>query len=95
MALVVTLIIGGIIGWLASIVMKTNAQMGMIANVVVGIVGSWLGAWIAARTGIGGRGLDRRVRRLAGWRHRPHLGAAGAGHLQGLTGGAGRRGLLS
>ena len=33
---IVTLIIGGIVGWLASIVMKTNAQMGWIANVLIG-----------------------------------------------------------
>src|SRR4029079_12004411 len=39
MNLIVSLIIGGIIGWLASIVMKTNAQMGMIANVIVGCIG--------------------------------------------------------
>jgi len=44
---IITLIIGGIVGWLASIVMKTNAQMGWIANVLVGIVGSLLGFWIA------------------------------------------------
>jgi uncharacterized membrane protein YeaQ/YmgE (transglycosylase-associated protein family) len=43
MSLLVTLIIGGIVGWLASILMKTNAQMGIVANVVVGIIGSFLG----------------------------------------------------
>ena len=43
MNLIISLIIGGIIGWLASIVMKTNAQMGIIANVLVGIVGAALG----------------------------------------------------
>jgi uncharacterized membrane protein YeaQ/YmgE (transglycosylase-associated protein family) len=43
MGWIVTIVIGGIVGWLASIVMKTNAQMGMIANVIVGIVGSTLG----------------------------------------------------
>ena len=37
---IVTLVVGGIVGWLASILMKTNAQMGIIANVVVGIIGS-------------------------------------------------------
>jgi uncharacterized membrane protein YeaQ/YmgE (transglycosylase-associated protein family) len=52
MGWIVTLIIGGIVGWLASIVMKTNAQMGMIANVLVGIVGSFLGAWVAGMAGI-------------------------------------------
>ena len=40
MGLIVTLVIGGIVGWLASILMKTNAQMGIVANVLVGIVGS-------------------------------------------------------
>jgi uncharacterized membrane protein YeaQ/YmgE (transglycosylase-associated protein family) len=48
---IITLIIGGIVGWLASIVMKTNAQMGCLANVVVGVVGSMLGYWIAGLLG--------------------------------------------
>ena len=46
MNLILWLIIGGVIGWLASIVMKTNAQQGMILNVVVGIVGAFLGGWL-------------------------------------------------
>jgi len=52
-----TLIIGGIVGWLASIVMKTNAQMGLIANILVGVVGSLIGYWIFGLLGIaaGGR----------------------------------------
>ncbi len=54
MNLIISLVIGGIIGWLASIVMKTNAQMGLIANIVVGIVGSMLGFWVAGLLGIGG-----------------------------------------
>ena len=48
---IISLIIGGIVGWLASIVMKTNAQMGCLANVVVGVVGSMLGYWIAGLLG--------------------------------------------
>jgi uncharacterized membrane protein YeaQ/YmgE (transglycosylase-associated protein family) len=44
MNLILALIIGGIIGWLASMVMRTNAQQGVLLNVVVGIVGSLLGA---------------------------------------------------
>jgi uncharacterized membrane protein YeaQ/YmgE (transglycosylase-associated protein family) len=47
MSLLLTLIIGGIVGWLASILMKTNAQMGILANVVVGIIGSFLGVAVA------------------------------------------------
>ena len=53
MNLIITLVLGGIVGWLASIVMKTNAQMGLIANVVVGIVGSFLGSWLAGALGLG------------------------------------------
>jgi uncharacterized membrane protein YeaQ/YmgE (transglycosylase-associated protein family) len=52
MSWIISLIIGGIVGWLASIVMKTNAQMGLIANVLVGVVGSLLGFWIAGQLGI-------------------------------------------
>ena len=47
-----TIIIGGIVGWLASIVMKTNAQMGLIANILVGIVGSAMGFWLADALGL-------------------------------------------
>lgn len=52
MGWIITLIIGGIVGWLASIVMKTNAQMGLIANVLVGVGGSLLGYWLAGLVGI-------------------------------------------
>jgi uncharacterized membrane protein YeaQ/YmgE (transglycosylase-associated protein family) len=52
MGWIISLIVGGIVGWLASIVMKTNAQMGWIANVLVGIVGSSLGYWLAGLLGI-------------------------------------------
>lgn len=56
MDLIVTLIIGGVIGWLASIVMRTNAQMGILANVVVGIIGSFLGVAVANAMNLGPRG---------------------------------------
>jgi uncharacterized membrane protein YeaQ/YmgE (transglycosylase-associated protein family) len=46
MNLIIWLILGGIIGWLASIIMKTNAQQGVLLNVIVGIVGSMLGGWL-------------------------------------------------
>ena len=45
MNFIIWLIVGGIVGWLASIVMKTDAQQGMFLNVVVGIVGAMLGGW--------------------------------------------------
>ena len=43
MNFIIWLIIGGVIGWIASMIMRTDAQQGMILNVVVGIVGSFLG----------------------------------------------------
>lgn len=56
MGWIVTLVVGGVIGWLASLVMKTDKQMGIIANVVVGIVGSSLGFWLAGLLGIAAYG---------------------------------------
>ena len=61
MDIVVTLIIGGIVGWLASILMGTNAQMGILANVIVGIVGALLGHAAANALGLGTGAA------LAGW----------------------------
>lgn len=48
MGWIATIIVGGIIGWLASLVMKTDAQQGILLNVVIGIVGSVLGRWLFA-----------------------------------------------
>jgi uncharacterized membrane protein YeaQ/YmgE (transglycosylase-associated protein family) len=57
MDLIIFLIVGGIIGWLASIVMRTDAQQGIILNVVVGIVGSFIGGVLFGRSlGTGGIG---------------------------------------
>jgi uncharacterized membrane protein YeaQ/YmgE (transglycosylase-associated protein family) len=56
MNIIVTLIIGGVIGWLASLIMKTNAQMGILANIVVGIIGAFLGFWIAGQLNLGASG---------------------------------------
>ena len=44
--LILILIVGGLIGWLASIVMRTNAQQGVLLNVVVGIVGALLAGFL-------------------------------------------------
>ena len=53
---IVTIVLGGIVGWLASMVMKTNAQMGLLANVIVGIVGSALGFYLAGVLGLASGG---------------------------------------
>ncbi len=52
----VTIVIGGVVGWLGSIVMKTNARMGLLANVIVGIVGSGIGFWLAGALGLSASG---------------------------------------
>jgi uncharacterized membrane protein YeaQ/YmgE (transglycosylase-associated protein family) len=52
MSLLMTVIIGGVVGWLASRLMKTDAQMGIVANIVVGIIGASLGFWLAGALGI-------------------------------------------
>ncbi len=56
MGWIMTIIVGGIVGWLASILMKTNAQMGLLANILVGIIGSAIGFWIAGMLGLAAMG---------------------------------------
>ena len=52
MGLIMWLIVGGIVGWLASMVMRTDAQQGIILNIVVGIIGAFLGGLILGRGNI-------------------------------------------
>lgn len=52
--ILVWIIIGAVAGWLASIVMKTNAQQGLLADIVVGIIGGFLGGWLLDLLGVGG-----------------------------------------
>jgi uncharacterized membrane protein YeaQ/YmgE (transglycosylase-associated protein family) len=61
MDILITLIVGGVIGWLASLLMKTSAQMGILANVVVGIVGSFLGALVFGALGLVAYGTVGRI----------------------------------
>lgn len=46
MGIIIWLIVGGIVGWLASVIMRTDAQQGILLNVVVGIVGALLAGFI-------------------------------------------------
>ncbi|RPH45446.1 MAG: GlsB/YeaQ/YmgE family stress response membrane protein [Burkholderiales bacterium] len=46
MNLIIWLVVGGVIGWIASMIMRTDAQQGVLLNVVVGIVGAMLGGWL-------------------------------------------------
>ena len=54
MNLIIWLIIGGVVGWLASLIMRTDGQQGIVMNVVVGIVGAFLAGWfISPMVGVG------------------------------------------
>jgi uncharacterized membrane protein YeaQ/YmgE (transglycosylase-associated protein family) len=57
MGIIIWLIVGGIVGWLASMVMRTNGQQGILLNIVVGIVGAFLGGLIFGRGNINNSGL--------------------------------------
>lgn len=46
MGLILWLVVGGVVGWLASLIMRTDAQQGLLLNIVVGIVGAFIGGLI-------------------------------------------------
>ncbi len=48
MNILIWLIVGGIVGWLASLIMRTDAQQGILLNVVVGIIGALIGGWVVS-----------------------------------------------
>jgi uncharacterized membrane protein YeaQ/YmgE (transglycosylase-associated protein family) len=52
---IIAILVGALVGWLASIIMKTDAQQGPIANILIGIVGAALARWLFGSVlGIGG-----------------------------------------
>jgi uncharacterized membrane protein YeaQ/YmgE (transglycosylase-associated protein family) len=55
MGIVSWIVLGGIAGWLASIIMKRNDQMGCITNIIAGIVGAAVGGWVFSL--FGGQGV--------------------------------------
>lgn len=54
MSFLVYIIFGGLVGWVASMLMGTDGQQGILLNVVVGVIGAVLGSWIFSFLGIGG-----------------------------------------
>ncbi len=52
MGWIIAIIVGGIIGWLASLVMNRDASMGIFWNIIVGIVGSFIGGFIGTLIGV-------------------------------------------
>ena len=54
MNFLIWLVVGGVLGWIASVLMKTDGQQGIILNVVVGVVGAMVAGWlITPLVGIG------------------------------------------
>ena len=58
MGIIIWLIIGGIVGWLASMIMRTDAQQGILLNIIVGIVGAFLAGLIFNSGNINADPLD-------------------------------------
>jgi uncharacterized membrane protein YeaQ/YmgE (transglycosylase-associated protein family) len=64
MGLIITILAGALIGWIASIIMKTNAQMGAIANIICGILGAFVGGYISQLLGMGRFGANFNIMSL-------------------------------
>ena len=54
MGIFIWIVFGGLVGWVASLLMHTDGQQGILLNIVVGIVGSVLGSWLFSFFGAGG-----------------------------------------
>jgi len=54
MGIIAWIVVGGIAGWLASMVMKTDRQQGLVMDIVVGIVGGLLGGFVLNLLDVGG-----------------------------------------
>ena len=60
MGIIVWIVFGALVGWIASLIMKTDGQQGTILNIVVGIVGAMIGGWLMSfigETGVTGFNL--------------------------------------
>ncbi len=55
MSIIGWIVLGGLAGWLASIITGRNDRMGCIANIIVGIIGAFIGGWLVSL--IGGTGV--------------------------------------
>lgn len=53
MYILLWLLFGALVGWIASILMRENHRMGFISNIVVGLVGAALGMWLMQIFGMG------------------------------------------
>lgn len=52
MSFILWLIIGALAGWIASMIMKTNAQQGLLLDIIVGIIGAFIGGYVVSFFGV-------------------------------------------
>lgn len=64
MGLIITILAGALIGWIASMIMKTDASMGAIANIICGILGAFVGGYISQLLGMGRFGANFNIMSL-------------------------------
>lgn len=62
---IVVILAGAFIGWIASLIMKTDAQMGALANIVVGLIGAAIGRFVAQLMGVAPQGTNFSIGGLA------------------------------
>ena len=66
MEIIIWIIFGGLVGWIASMIMGTNQQQGMLLNIIVGILGAILGGWFFGHSAVNSFSLRSFVVALIG-----------------------------
>ena len=54
MNILLWIILGALAGWIASMIVGKDSQMGALANIVIGVIGAGIGGWVASMFGLGG-----------------------------------------
>lgn len=52
--MILWVIFGGLAGWIASLMVGNDGGLGVIGNIIVGVIGAFIGGWVADRIGLGG-----------------------------------------
>lgn len=61
MDIIVWIVVGALAGWIASMIMKTDASMGALANIIVGIIGAFIGGWVVSLFGYPVNGVSLNI----------------------------------